>query len=622
MKNIFTKTSLALSLLLSFPAVAASVTGTTQLPNADNLATEASTVMPCIFGAEAPLVYAQFNYFATPTIAVNPENSKNMCVAQNRDSFGDTGPVYFEVGGDVIANFTKDGGKTWGLSFPQQSSCIINGGTLAQQTGLLTFPLSFSQNGTLYLAGLASQTQPALTAPAFIFVQSSKDSGASWSEPVVIQQTINGIFNSINFPCVGNAEPNCSNNCFAASTLGGILADPVHDCNVHVMWTQITQSELSGIFTSPTLFANIWYARSTDGGKSFSPAKMVYDTSFDPVFEKKHGSPFFKLPCFTAECIGGPIVSVPSKKHKNKQTLLIGFEREYPRLTNLTTGALVQSTDWDDTPNTTFFDHGVIRSCDDGKTWTNIASEMPQFTLATSHDPRLALGTFSLIIIDGALNTAMAVSPKTNRVYAIYQGGNDAISTDPNINQFFPEIEMSASCNKGKTWTQNKVIVSRTQYIPGISNENNQSFNANLAFLPNGLLGIIYTDFRNNTAAVGSNSPVATDVWLALYRETESKTGGSTGIGLDYTGIEVRLTATSFDASVVLVPVATSLPGQGSPATGTTGSINGIAAKGCSFVTAFGATANNQNPAAIVTTPVGTLDFNNRENIIFEQVTP
>ena len=51
----------------------------------------------------------------------------------------------------------------------------------------------------------------------------------------------------------------------------------------------------------------------------------------------------------------------------------------------------------------------------------------------------------------------MAVSPKTNRVYMIFKAGNTDISTDPTINQFYPDIEISASYNKGKTWTQNRV---------------------------------------------------------------------------------------------------------------------------------------------------------------------
>ena len=292
MKNIFTKTSLALSLLLSLPAVAASVTGTTQLPNSDNVATESPTSISCMFGSDLLNIYSQFNSFRSPTIVVNPQNSKNYVVVSARDGFLDTSatPLYFPILADGIVNFSVDGGSTWGISFPQSTNCIVNGGTISQSVAPFTFPLSFSNNGTLYYAAVGSQTQPNATeAQNLIFVQTSKDGGASWSAPVIVDQTISNAFNSFTTPCQ-DGPADCSNTCFANGP-GAVLADPLHDCTVHLSWSNVTESDLNGLFTAATFSANIQYSRSTDGAKTFSPAKLVYDASLDPEFRQRTWQP-------------------------------------------------------------------------------------------------------------------------------------------------------------------------------------------------------------------------------------------------------------------------------------------------------------------------------------------
>ena len=70
--------------------------------------------------------------------------------------------------------------------------------------------------------------------------------------------------------------------------------------------------------------------------------------------------------------------------------------------------------------------------------------EVGQFTIAFSHDPRN-----SNVLTDGAYNNVMAVSPKTGRVYYAWQGGNGAVSSDPNINTYFPCIQLASSADTG-----------------------------------------------------------------------------------------------------------------------------------------------------------------------------
>ena len=65
-----------------------------------------------------------------------------------------------------------------------------------------------------------------------------------------------------------------------------------------------------------------------------------------------------------------------------------------------------------------------------------------------------------------------------------------------------------------------------------------------------GYLVVSYYDFRNWTGMPGENvhtTPLQTDAWLAVYRETDDPRGGSTGVGLDFVE-EIRLTPQSFNA--------------------------------------------------------------------------
>ena len=90
-------------------------------------------------------------------------------------------------------------------------------------------------------------------------------------------------------------------------------------------------------------------------------------------------------------------------------------------------------------------------------------------------------------------------------------------------------------------------------------------------------------------------------MWLAIYRETKSPHGGSSGIGLDFV-TEVRLIPQSFDAGISGI-----------------GSQSGIAASGNTFLTTFPIT--NQGNLPSVSGPYGmTQDLNNRINVFFEKV--
>ena len=348
---------------------------------------------------------------------------------------------------------------------------------------------------------------------------------------------------------------------------------------------------------------------------------MIYDMSTDPKFIAEHNNPQFQSHCFRGQSIGGTLVSVPSKKCKDKQTLLCGFVRLYPApkavCSNCPTGYPIYC--YNQTGPSSYVDHAVVISRDGGNSWCPEAETIGQgseFQYAISHLPTTAPTCgYTEIVHDGSLDVPMAVSPKTGRVYMAWQGANNRDYPSICDAQNQPAIFISVSKNEGKCWTD-PVIVSRTPFTKNpLLQGNNQSFNPNIVVLDNGLVGVIYTDYRNNEARVNTTHAVRADVWLDIYREVDGP--GSTGIGLDYTGEEVQLTSSTNTPPYTIRADY----GVNSPIGGI-GVTNGIAAYGNSFLTAYSNT--HQAPC----NPPTSTDFyanvceNNILNIVYAQVTP
>lgn len=81
-----------------------------------------------------------------------------------------------------------------------------------------------------------------------------------------------------------------------------------------------------------------------------------------------------------------------------------------------------------------------------------------------------------------------------------------------------------------------------------------------MAITSDGYYVVAYYDFRNWTGFIGEDlltTPLQTDAWMDVYRETEDPNGGSTGVGLDFVG-EIRLTPESFNARIN--SIETSIP--------------------------------------------------------------
>ena len=116
------------------------------------------------------------------------------------------------------------------------------------------------------------------------------------------------------------------------------------------------------------------------------------------------------------------------------------------------------------------------------------------------------------------------MSPKTGRVYVVYQAGNPALGMgSEDIAGHHPLIQANVSDDAGNTWSQPATLSTTPTNIPEYSQ---QAFNANVVVLDNGYLGLIYVDFRNNKSGPNQpNGPVIANIWLDIYKGCEDRQG-------------------------------------------------------------------------------------------------
>lgn len=158
--------------------------------------------------------------------------------------FRRTGNVQFGENG-IFVSSTTDGGKTWGM---KHTAVIIH-------TGAQTADSSFEDKyyihadtastspyrGTLYTPWKRVINRDSSTQ---IMLSKSTDEGATWSVPVAISEKFSGTSEATTF---GQSFP---------------LTRTGPDGSIHVVWNSGTESALR-------------YARSTDGGKTFTAPRII-----------------------------------------------------------------------------------------------------------------------------------------------------------------------------------------------------------------------------------------------------------------------------------------------------------------------------------------------------------
>ena len=368
-----------------------------------------------------------------PWIDVNPSDTDNMIGIWQQDRWSNGGSR------GLVAGVTMNGGATWSPAGNLKTS-LCTGGTAGNRGNYqratdpwVTFgPGSTANpNGVAYQLSLSfNDVAPPFTTSDFdhaLLASRSLDGGATWSDPfVVIRDTAPTVFNDKQ----------------------SITADPTNPNFVYAAWDRLVfpgseRASVQASFRTSSFSGPFWFARSTNAGATWEPARQIYD------------------PGQRDQTIGNQIVVQPNGVLVN---IFTEFNNENAKKQR---GAFVR----------------VLRSTDRGTTWSG------PFTIGR-------LGTIGVTdphtgapVRTGEIIPDIAVDPTSGRLSAVWQdasfngGAADAIA-------------FSQSLDGGATWSA-PIKVNQTPTNIPIGNQ--QAFTGSVDVSANGTVSVTYYDFRSNT---------------------------------------------------------------------------------------------------------------------------
>jgi hypothetical protein len=370
-----------------------------------------------------------------PYIAISTKNPSNIIGVFQQDRWSNGGAH------GLVTAFSTNGGSTWAVSsrLPPFSRCAggtpSNGGDFERASDPW---VSITPGGPAFQVAISFNDSNPVNA---VQVSRSMTLGATWENPVTLKlDTLATEFNDKE----------------------SVTADTVVAGNVYVVWDRLVSPvaqasaeafEHSVAFRGPT-----WFARSTNGGDSWEPARMIFD------------------PGEIDQTIGNEIVVLPDG------TLIDGFDLLLKHM-NPHRGAIVGC------PPANTCEVALIRSSDHGDTWSSpiVVSELRSVGVRIPF-----LGS---PVRTGDIIPQFAVDPASGILYAVWQDGRFS-------NSAHDDIAFSLSTDGGATWTAPVKINKTLNNMP--------AFTASVAVASDGTVAVTYYDFRNATAS----APGTTDYWI------------------------------------------------------------------------------------------------------------
>jgi hypothetical protein len=186
-----------------------------------------------------------------PYVVVNPKDPQNIIAAWQQDRWSNGGAR------GILNAVSHDGGRTWQTTTPAFTTCSAPSGGSSYPRASDPW-LAFGADGTAYQTALAVDTGKDRTG---VLLSRSTDGGNTWSQPHAVAENTGTRFNDKE----------------------SVTTDPGDADLVYVVWDRTTGSEeLSGGPNQPPR-GDIMLARSSDGGTSWEPARVIAQPAGVPV---------------------------------------------------------------------------------------------------------------------------------------------------------------------------------------------------------------------------------------------------------------------------------------------------------------------------------------------------
>jgi hypothetical protein len=379
-------------------------------------------VTPVAAGCDSGIGNVFVNAEVEPFVAVSPLNAEHLVGVWQQDRVSNGGARA------LVSAVSFDGGLTWARHPHPMSRC---GGATRGSAGdheRATDPwVDFGADGSVHLMGLAfSGAAFSANSANEMLASRSTDGGRTWSAPVSLQRDAASGFNDKNT----------------------LTADPTDARYVFGVWDRL---DADG--NGPTLMA-----RSTDGGVSWEPSRIVYTPAVSGGVSQTIGNRIVVL-------TGGP-----------EPGTLVNVFMQIDTVASGSTSTL-----------------RIMRSTDKGLSWEAPISIAESRSVGT-RDPDTGAA-----VRDGAVIPQIAAGPG-GMLWAAWQdarfsgGLRDAIA-------------VSRSSDGGRTWSE-PLAVNRE---PAVA-----AFIPTLQVRADGVVGLMHYDLRSNTS---SPATLEADLWLLTSRD-------------------------------------------------------------------------------------------------------
>jgi hypothetical protein len=424
-------------LLVLAPALASAAVGTPVPVSVAGFTCPPSTVTP--FPSQTNFPSAEVE----PWVAMNPHDPGSLIAVWQQDRWSSLGA------NGLVGGYTTNGGATWTQTSATFSHCTGgtagNGGDYDRATDPW---VTIAPDGTAYFLSISLQVPGTRHEMA---VARSTNGGATWSGPVALRR---------------------DTALTVANDKGTITADPANANNVYAVWVRYLfpneKARGQAGNHSAGYYGPTWFARTTNGGASWEPARQIFDPANEGPGQGRNDETQFNQ-----------IFVLPDGTLVNAFVLIHNDNAHHRR------GVKV----------------ALIRSFDKGATWerhaTIIDGQAPVgVTDPTTGEPLRTGGP--MMAVDRSAN------PLTRgNLYAVWEDGRFS-------GGHHDEIAFTRSTDGGSTWSQPKRISTPS---------GKPAFTPTIAVSDTGTVGVVYYDLRHD----GSGAPLPTDLWMVT-----SSNGGAT----------------------------------------------------------------------------------------------